>query len=302
MLNDRKYSFIVFSDEGGAPRRWTFSRRTLRAAMWMGAAAVALFGYFALHYTRTYHMPGGIENLEVEFQALEDENTRYVAEIGALRNAQEAIEERIAKLATMVGVETLSDASYVGGAGGVSGAERVFPAQELPPAAARQIVEIESQQSLFGQSLTELEQTYEKKQHLLNFIPSIWPVDGIITGGYGWRRDPFTGRPDFHAAVDISARTNTPVRAPADGIVSSRGYSSGYGNSIVLSHGFGYVTRYGHLHRSVAEQGQRVQRGDVIAYAGSTGRSTAPHLHYEILVNQKPINARNFVLAETRRF
>jgi murein DD-endopeptidase MepM/ murein hydrolase activator NlpD len=302
MLNDRKYSFIVFSDEAGAPRRWTFSRRALRAAMWMGAVVVALFGYFTLHYMQTYRMPGGIENLEAEFQALEEENTRYVAEIGALRGVQEAIEERIAKLATMVGVETPSDASSVGGAGGVSGAERVFPARGLPPASARQIVEIETKQSLFGQSLTELEQTYEKKQQLLNFIPSIWPVDGIITGSYGWRRDPFTGRPDFHSAVDISARTNTPVRAPADGVVSSRGYSAGYGNTIVLSHGYGYLTRYGHLHRSVAKHGQRVQRGDVIAYVGSTGRSTAPHLHYEILVNQKPINARNFVLAETRRF
>jgi murein DD-endopeptidase MepM/ murein hydrolase activator NlpD len=270
--------------------------------MWLGAAVVALFGFFTLHYMRTYHMPGGIESLETEFQALEDENARYVAEIGALHSMQESIKERIAKLATMVGVETPSYASSVGGAGGVSGAERVFPVQGLPPASARQVVEIESQQSLFGQSLTELEQTYEKKQHLLNFIPSIWPVGGIITGSYGWRRDPFTGRSDFHPAVDISARTNTPVRAPADGVVSSRGYSSGYGNTVVLSHGFGYVTRYAHLHRSVVNQGQRVHRGDIIAYVGSTGRSTAPHLHYEILVNQKPINARNFVLAETRRF
>jgi murein DD-endopeptidase MepM/ murein hydrolase activator NlpD len=270
--------------------------------MWLGAAAIALFGYFTLHYMRTYRMPGGIENLEVEFQTLEEENTRYVAEIGALRSVQESIKKRIAKLATMVGVETPSDASSVGGAGGVSGAERVFPVQGLPPAVARQIVELEAKQSLFGQSLTELEQTYEKKQQLLSFIPSIWPVDGIITGSYGWRRDPFTGRPDFHPAVDISARTSTPVRAPADGVVSSRGYSAGYGNTIVLSHGFGYVTRYAHLHRSVAKRGQRVHRGDVIAYVGSTGRSTAPHLHYEILVNQKPINARNFVLAETRRF
>ncbi len=130
----------------------------------------------------------------------------------------------------------------------------------------------------------------EHQQALAAATPSIWPTQGWLTGSFGGRSDPFTGEPGFHQGLDISTDKGRPVRATADGTVESAGYSGDYGNLIVLKHGFGLQTRYGHLSGFAVKPGQTVKRGDVIGYVGATGRATGYHLHYEILVNGKLIN------------
>jgi murein DD-endopeptidase MepM/ murein hydrolase activator NlpD len=104
------------------------------------------------------------------------------------------------------------------------------------------------------------------------------------------RPDPFTGRPDFHSGLDISADHGTPVKATADGKIESAEYAGNYGNPVVITHGFGIATRFGHLSRFAVRPGQHIKRGDVIGFVGSTGRATNTHLHYEILLNGQPIN------------
>jgi murein DD-endopeptidase MepM/ murein hydrolase activator NlpD len=130
----------------------------------------------------------------------------------------------------------------------------------------------------------------EKRRSLADATPSIWPVAGWLTSSYGNRRDPFNGSSDFHPGLDISASYGEPVLAPAAGTVSSVGSAGNYGNLVVLDHGFGIVTKFGHLSRFGVSIGQQVNRGDVLGYVGSTGRSTSPHLHYEIWVNDKLTN------------
>jgi murein DD-endopeptidase MepM/ murein hydrolase activator NlpD len=130
----------------------------------------------------------------------------------------------------------------------------------------------------------------EKRRSLADATPSIWPVAGWLTSSYGNRRDPFNGSSDFHPGLDISATYGEPVLAPAAGIVSSAGAVGNYGNLVVIDHGFGIVTKFGHLSRFGVTSGQQVNRGDVLGYVGSTGRSTSPHLHYEIWVNDKLTN------------
>jgi murein DD-endopeptidase MepM/ murein hydrolase activator NlpD len=130
----------------------------------------------------------------------------------------------------------------------------------------------------------------EKRRSLADATPSIWPVAGWLTSSYGNRRDPFNGSSDFHPGLDISATYGEPVLAPAAGIVSSAGAVGNYGNLVVIDHGFGIVTKFGHLSRFGVTNGQQVNRGDVLGYVGSTGRSTSPHLHYEIWVNDKLTN------------
>ncbi|MCA1562762.1 MAG: M23 family metallopeptidase [Acidobacteria bacterium] len=125
----------------------------------------------------------------------------------------------------------------------------------------------------------------ERRQALAAATPSIWPVAGWLSSAYGTRRDPFTGSADFHPGLDISADHGEPVHATADGVVSSAGQNGAYGNLVVIDHSYGIITRYGHLSRFTVSGGQRVRRGDVIGHVGSTGRSTSPHLHYEILTN-----------------
>jgi murein DD-endopeptidase MepM/ murein hydrolase activator NlpD len=130
----------------------------------------------------------------------------------------------------------------------------------------------------------------ERRAALASSTPSIWPAHGWLTGTFGGRSDPFTGEPGYHQGIDISTEKGDPVVAAADGSVESATYSGDYGNLIVLVHGFGLSTRYGHLSAFAVQPGQQVRRGDVIGYVGSTGRSTGAHLHYEILASGAPMD------------
>ncbi|HUF24591.1 MAG TPA: M23 family metallopeptidase [Vicinamibacterales bacterium] len=135
----------------------------------------------------------------------------------------------------------------------------------------------------------------ERQQLLANATPSIWPTTGWLTSSFGGRVDPFTGGRDYHAGLDISADKGKPVRATADGTISESGWSGNYGNMVLVGHRFGLSTRYGHLSRLAVARGQFVRRGEVIGYVGSTGRSTSPHLHYEVLLNGQAINPLRFL-------
>jgi len=145
-------------------------------------------------------------------------------------------------------------------------------------------------------SIQQLFKYLKEKNIKLSCTPSIIPAEGWISSGFGYRRDPFTGRKRFHPGIDISNRIGTPVVAPADGIVIFTGRKGGYGKCIIISHGYGITTRYGHLHKIFVKVGQKVQRGDIIGEIGSTGRSTGPHLHYEVRLYNKPVNPLNYIL------
>jgi len=126
-------------------------------------------------------------------------------------------------------------------------------------------------------------------------VPSIWPVAGRITGPFGARLDPFNGEGAFHRGVDISTYYGAPVVAPADGEVTYADFMNGYGRLIAIDHGHGISTRYGHLSAFAVSPGQHVQRGDTIGYVGLSGRSTGPHLHYEVWVHSTPVNPYKYL-------
>lgn len=141
----------------------------------------------------------------------------------------------------------------------------------------------------------------ERRESLAAATPSIWPTFGWLTGTFGDRLDPVTGEPAFHRGLDISTEKGQPVYATAAGMVESASYSGEYGNRVVVNHEFGLTTRYGHLSRFAVRPGDSVQRGDVIGYVGSTGRATGPHLHYEVLVNDRLINPLQLLTQRARR-
>jgi murein DD-endopeptidase MepM/ murein hydrolase activator NlpD len=125
--------------------------------------------------------------------------------------------------------------------------------------------------------------------------PSIWPVEGRVGSSFGEREDPFNGEGKFHTGVDIEAPYGTPVRASADGEVSGASMGAGYGREIVLDHGHGFLTLYGHLSAIAVFAGQHVIRGQVIGYVGQSGRATGPHLHYEVRINNVPVNPHKYL-------
>lgn len=129
----------------------------------------------------------------------------------------------------------------------------------------------------------------------LNAVPNLWPVEGRVTGSFGERIDPFNGEGAFHSGVDISSSFGTPVIAPADGTVVFADFLGGYGRAIVIDHGQGITTRFGHLANFAVIAGQRVLRGDTVGYVGLSGRSTGPHLHYEVRINDTPVNPHKYL-------
>lgn len=174
-----------------------------------------------------------------------------------------------------------------------------FDASDLIIDAARRTDQLEKQLAIQSNSLDEIKDLADNRQELLQAIPAIQPVRNKdlrrMASGYGWRTDPFTKQRKFHYGMDFTAPRGTPVYATGDGYVSrADNASAGYGNHIRIDHGYGYVSLYAHLYKYNVKKGQRVSRGDLIGYVGSTGRSQAPHLHYEVFKDKERINPLNF--------
>ncbi|WP_306564985.1 M23 family metallopeptidase [Flavobacterium lindanitolerans] len=170
---------------------------------------------------------------------------------------------------------------------------------ELVVSTTKRVDIISKELVIQSKSLDEILKLAKEKEKLLTAIPAIQPVKNEqlkqMASGFGYRSDPFTKIRKFHAGMDFSAKTGTPVYATGDGVVErADNTASGYGNHIVIRHGFGYETLYGHLSKYKVRAGQRVKRGDVIGYVGSTGRSEAPHLHYEVHKNGEVVNPLNY--------
>ncbi len=174
-----------------------------------------------------------------------------------------------------------------------------FDNSEVIIATQKRIDKLTKQIVVQSKSLDDIKVLAEQKEELLTTIPAIQPIANSdlkrMASGYGWRTDPFTKARKFHHGMDFSAPTGTPIYASGNGVVTrADANSSGYGNHIRIDHGFNYMSLYAHLSAYNVKKGQKVKRGDIIGFVGSTGRSVAPHLHYEIFKNGKRINPRNF--------
>jgi murein DD-endopeptidase MepM/ murein hydrolase activator NlpD len=146
------------------------------------------------------------------------------------------------------------------------------------------------------QSLQELSMAAEKKSSRWAATPSIWPVKGWVTSGFGPRVSPFTEKPAWHDGLDIGAAVNAPVQAPAQGRVTAVGFDPKLGNVVKVDHGFGIETLYGHLAKALVKEGQRVKRGEVVGLVGSTGLATGPHLHYMVKVHGQALDPVKYIL------
>ena len=142
-----------------------------------------------------------------------------------------------------------------------------------------------------AESLADLRDTLKERNARLAATPSIWPTEGVITSRFGWR----WGGSDWHPGIDVAADSGTPIVATADGVVIASGWNGGYGRQVIVDHGYGITTSYAHNSENVATVGQKVRKGQVVAYMGSSGFSTGPHVHYEVKVNGTVVNPANFM-------
>ncbi|ADO73812.1 M23 family metallopeptidase [Stigmatella aurantiaca] len=169
---------------------------------------------------------------------------------------------------------------------------------EVPGVLLGKLDKLSAEATRQEQSLQELQAYFQDQKSLLASTPSVWPARGWVTSDFGQRLDPYTAERVTHAGLDIAAPHGKEIHAPSDGTVVFAGLEGGYGNVIVIDHGYGIKTRYGHLAKMLVKAGDKVKRGSLIAAVGNTGRSTGPHLHYEVRVNGIPQNPRKFILEE----
>jgi murein DD-endopeptidase MepM/ murein hydrolase activator NlpD len=292
------YTLIVVPHAKARFRKFQVSVRLTRWVLAaFGVMALVLIGILA-HYTWIAVEVAEIRRLRVENLALATKARAYEENAGQLQAKVLQLQNIVTKLGIMAGVEhSLPDAS-VGGVGGLTRSETTPPSVDI----ASTLQSLDQTVGTLSEKSTRLEAYFEEQREVLASTPSTWPVRGYFSASFGNRPDPFTGLRDFHPGIDISVPRGTRVAAPADAVVVFCGTKGGYGNILVLDHGYGTVTRYGHLDGFDVRPGQRVKRGDVIGFSGNTGRSTAPHLHYEVWVNDQMRNPIEYIIDEYRSF
>jgi len=238
-----------------------------------------LYGFYGLTQ-QAAHLRTALEN-----QQLRAENDRQRLELAKINNRVEKVEDTSRKLAEKSGV--VEGATVLPGTGGPE-----LPLDEMA------LATLASKMSRLEEDMRAYEQVLRER----GYTPTIWPVYGELEGGFGGRRNPFGGPGwEFHTGQDIEAPMGTPVVAGASGHVSFVGWQNGYGQLVVIDHGGGLSTRYGHLSHIDVEAGQQLSRGQLLGKVGSTGRSTGPHLHYEVRINDEPVNPLQYLLMNPKK-
>lgn len=290
------YTLIVVPH---AKARFRKIQVSVRLTKWVvGTATIATLvvsGTF-VHYARIAAEVHELRQLRAQNKALLTKTHEYELSAGKLQAKVQQLQTMVTKLGVMAGLEH-SLPEPVGGVGGASSLDSSPPHLE-----ASTLADMDRSLTRLTHRSAQLEEYYRDQTVLLSSTPSVWPVRGYFSAAFGNRIDPFTAQRDFHPGIDISTPIGTKVHAPADGIVISAGKQGGYGNALTIDHGYGVVTRYGHLDSFAVKPGQRIKRGEVIGYVGNTGRSTGPHLHYEVWVRDQAQNPIHFILDEYRTF
>ena len=292
------YTLIVVPHAKARFRKFQVSVKLTRWVLTaLGVLALMLTGILA-HYTWIAVEVAEVKRLRAENLALATKAKAYEENAGQLQAKLLALQGLVNKLGVMAGVDQSLPDAAIGGVGGLTRVETTAPSVDI----ASTLRSMDETVGNLTEKSTRLEAFFRDQRELLASTPSIWPVRGYLSASFGKRIDPFTSQPDFHPGLDISTPTGTQVVVPADGVVVFCGQKNGYGNALVVDHGYGIVTRYGHLAGFNVKAGQRVRRGEVVAFVGNTGRSTAPHLHYEVWVDDQAQNPIQFILDEYRTF
>ncbi len=283
MKEDKRFYTFVFAPTAKSQlRKFNVRHEALYAIL--GFAAVGLLTVLYGSYRLAQHavVVAKLNLMQNENRLLRERNQEAQSKYDLLQNRLAVLDTTQRKLADASGLSRQSDISANIGQGGPDGDTSLSDMERVTAA-------LESE-------LRQIKDVFDKNQVKLSSTPSGWPVRGYITDGFGWRRNPFGGSgTESHGGLDIATNHGTAIEATADGIVIFAGMFGGYGNIVVIDHGYGVTTRYGHMSRIDVEVGQRIARGKQIGAVGSTGRSTAPHCHYEVRLHDRPVNPLNYL-------
>lgn len=289
-MSNRRHTIVLLRGSSRELGRWEINSRRV-AAVAGGVAAVAglaaLSGWLWFSVRSDRHE---LSLLRQENETLRSSNESFETRLTKLQERLADSEDRTRKLAIVAGVESLG-ASREPGLGGELNDGRGVDGS---------IRTLEARAGSLDDSLDRVEARVSENFKLLSSTPSIWPVSGLLSSGYGWRRDPITGQRAYHDGVDISASPGRPVQAAASGVVVKTLQYGGLGRAVYVSHGFGVTSIYGHLSRILVRPGQKVERSDIVGLVGNTGRATGYHLHYEIQQEGRSVNPMPYLLVSKR--
>ena len=309
----KNISFVILGSSGAPAKQVCTSKTSIYLFVVVLMTLFAGVGYIVYDYYNLRGTTSHLQNREVylssqlgEVQTQRKQIQEFAAEINTLKAKLVAINSFEKKIRIIANIEKNNDSDNIFGVGGsipedldarISLSEKHNSLirdmheqiEQLSMASANQQVELET-----------LLKSLEDQQNLLASTPAIRPVsrnvNSWVTSRFGYRTSPFTGRREFHKGYDIASRQGTPLLATADGVVTYSGKKGLYGNFIVIDHGHGMITRYGHCHKLLKKLGEKVKRWDTIALMGTTGRSTGPHVHYEVHMNGMPVNPLKYIL------
>ena len=305
----KKITFFILGASGSPVKQKTVSKSFLRFLGIFASACLIFFSFAVYDYYNVKKSLIKIRGVESDITGQMDEiaNQRkqinkFADEINCLKTKLVELNNFEKKIRIIANIEKNDEQDSLFGVGGSipEDLDTTVPLTEKHNSLLREMHEQTKQFKLAStvqeEGFESLLKYLEDQRNLLASTPAIRPVKGWISSRFGHRKSPFTGLREFHKGLDIATKKGTPIIASADGIVTYAGIKGLMGRMVVIDHGHGLVTRYAHLEKALKKCGEAVKRGDTIALVGNTGRSTGPHLHYEVRLNGIPVNPEKYIL------
>lgn len=304
-----KFCVLVLGRSGKTVKQLQCSRTTLIGATVVAAITLTVTLYGLFNYFALQRRLADNHKLEQQLAQQSEEVLQYQKQIQSFASQINEIKERIVqlnkfekKIRVIANIDQPGHHDALFGVGG-STPEDLNPDIEtsqqhiqLIKAMHNRAEELKEATAKQQDNFTSLLNQLEDRKNLLAHTPTIRPADGWVASTFGYRQSPFTGQREFHKGMDIANRLGTAIKATADGVVTYASEKGSLGMALIIDHGHGVTTRYGHLEKITCKPGERVHRGEVIAAMGNTGRSTGPHLHYEVRLNGVPVNPAKYIL------
>lgn len=302
-MAENGYTILVLSDTPSRARQWHLSERGLRVALFGGALTILAIATLVIY------------SLTVQLDVAEHARLRETVKAQRrVATRLETLAQEVTRLRTfdhqirrLAGMEEVQSLMAMGGGtlelGKALAAGEQAEYEQLVERLYQDLQRLEREVALRTESLEAVTTYLTQQKNRLAATPSIWPTqdEGYVSSSFGHRASPFTGRQQMHTGIDIAAPRGTSILAAADGVVTFSGRMAGYGRVIVVTHGFGFKTFYGHNQKNKVRKGERVKRGQVIGTVGNSGYSTGSHLHYEVLVKDRTINPLKYIVDEGRQ-
>src|SRR5216117_52383 len=281
-----QFSLLVVRGDGTRVVRFNFTRPTARGAFVGLAVTLAVVGALVGDWANLRELTREARTFARQIAEQRETIDAFNRRVAELRQEMTGWRELHARIWEPFGPELTPGARDKGIGGAVKVADQVSAKDELA-----RLTETVTEQ---GENLRALDRLMARAGKALAALPSRWPVRGAVNSEFGMRQSPWTKEPEFHAGMDIGANRGTAVQAPAAGTVVFAGTAPEYGNAVIVDHGQDIKSQYGHLSEVSVKPGQKVERGTLLAHTGNTGRSSGPHLHYEILVKGRAVNPRAY--------